>query len=157
MHRAIPFLRLSRNQSARLFAVLPGKGAGGGCGYEGSCPGNEITGSWYGSSMKTDRQTYRKSFVRVLGAGTGWRGLRPGPVGEPLPQLRDVVRREPVPGEHRVAEPVGPLAGVGEFLIGQAGLQVLGHGDQLTGGVAPQGRGDVDGIAFLGPGYERPD
>jgi hypothetical protein len=68
-------------------------------------------------------------------AGDGVGGAGPG--CELFPQAGDVVLGQAVEqGEPVIAEPVEPLAGVGEVLAGQAGVQGQGQGGKLRDGVA---------------------
>lgn len=77
--------------------------------------------------------------------------------GEPFAQPGDIVRAEAVTAEHGIAQPVQPPTCIGEVLVFQAGLELAGQADQLPGGIAPEGRGHVDDVAFFGAGRERPD
>jgi len=63
-----------------------------------------------------------------------------------FPQPSYIVRGQAVGGEPVIAETVEPLAGVGDGLGGQAGVQGQGEGGELRDAVAAgEGGGDIDG------------
>jgi hypothetical protein len=75
----------------------------------------------------------------------------PGPGGEPFPQPDDLLRAEPVAGERFAGHLVQLPDGVGEVPAGQAGIQALGKGNELTWGVALQGGRRVDVVTRFYP------
>ena len=88
-------------------------------------------------------RTLRRSGGRHTGDDAG--GAGPG--SELFPQAGYVVRGQAVGGEPVVVEAVEPLAGVGEVLGGQAGVQGQREGGELRDAV----------VAFGGPGGQGGD